>query len=700
MINKHYQRYYTRQLAPSNNQRPNSPLNINQQNNNKNSSQSFQNQAPNISGYTSNSGSIYQNQDIHRGYSDSTGIYDVGTMMYVKTHNNSHQYQNSFDNNNQNMYRNNMNNQNYQQMNNSGQNMQQNYYNQNSQNMQQNNYIPNTQRNNYSNIQQQFMNNNQNINQNNNNLNTQRNYNPNMNYYNNNQNYYPNAQRSHFIAMPQNMQNLQDIGSPRHRRYTQNQRVYNNNNISHFNQMNNNNFLNSQMPNQYNNSNYNNQQFNQNQNKNINQQNPQVQKLANDMENKLNIEEKTHNSQQNLVNKNNPNSEQNQEEKEPKDTNNEFIEIEDDRIKYLEDDNFMSVTESIHIEKEDNKKKNKVVKFNDKKEENKPKKTEKKEESKLIPLLSKYITKTSKEIKRNNTKDDNTDKNDNNSEDEEDNQKDIFPLNYTKTVYTIDEDHPKNNNNDNNNSKDEEKKVGEGNGLNFDNLDNDSFFPGLSVLDSVQIADELPNEIHNHPLSNEPIKNEKCTICNQEKSCDKGYKCHKCPLIICDQCSNTIRINFYSHFKHEHSLCLINEGNMECNKCKQQTNFITFFFNCEQCKFNICLNCYTPDRKKEDNILHEHPLKYFNESKSIKCKICDKGSKSGYKCNNCKIELCQECANNIYSHHKRYELHNHPLYLTFRDKWNCFICQCGFKNTISFCCKKCSLDYCVDCFLE
>ena len=94
MINKHYQRYYTRQLAPSNNQRPNSPLNINQQNNNKNSSQSFQNQAPNISGYTSNSGSIYQNQDIHRGYSDSTGIYDVGTMMYVKTHNNSHQYQN------------------------------------------------------------------------------------------------------------------------------------------------------------------------------------------------------------------------------------------------------------------------------------------------------------------------------------------------------------------------------------------------------------------------------------------------------------------------------------------------------------------------------------------------------------------------------------------------------------------------------
>ena len=34
----------------------------------------------------------------------STGIYNVGTMMYVKTHNNRHHYQNSFDNNNQDIY--------------------------------------------------------------------------------------------------------------------------------------------------------------------------------------------------------------------------------------------------------------------------------------------------------------------------------------------------------------------------------------------------------------------------------------------------------------------------------------------------------------------------------------------------------------------------------------------------------------------
>ena len=34
----------------------------------------------------------------------STGIYNVGTMMYVKTYNNRHHYQNSLDNNNQDIY--------------------------------------------------------------------------------------------------------------------------------------------------------------------------------------------------------------------------------------------------------------------------------------------------------------------------------------------------------------------------------------------------------------------------------------------------------------------------------------------------------------------------------------------------------------------------------------------------------------------
>jgi hypothetical protein len=90
----------------------------NQQIDKKDCSHSYQKPANNCTGYVSNS-NIYQKQGDQFGYSNSTGIYDVGTMMFVKSGNNMPQYQNSFNNNNnQNMYQNNN-------INNSGQNMQQ-----------------------------------------------------------------------------------------------------------------------------------------------------------------------------------------------------------------------------------------------------------------------------------------------------------------------------------------------------------------------------------------------------------------------------------------------------------------------------------------------------------------------------------------------------------------------------------------------
>ena len=98
--------------------------------------------------------------------------------------------------------------------------------------------------------------------------------------------------------------------------------------------------------------------------------------------------------------------------------------------------------------------------------------------------------------------------------------------------------------------------------------------------------------------------------------------------------------------------------------------------------------------------MHEHPLVNFNESFLLKCQLCENGTNCGYNCKSCEIVLCNDCANNMYSHKKRNELHEHPLFLTLRDKWECVLCKCGFKNTLSFHCKKCSLDYCADCFLE
>ena len=784
MINKNYQRYYTIQnnyqrpnvsalISNQINQRNYSQKNINLGNDftaYANNNNTYQNQMEQ-SGYSASNG-IY---DLGTMLFINSNNF-ISQYEKVFPNNNKNMYQNNnminsgqniqqfndqnyqqVNNSGQNIQQ--FNNQNYQQVNNSGQNMQQNYYNQNSQNIQQNNYNINSQRNNFdfTNMQQQIMNNNQNMQNNNNNLNSQSNYNPNIDYFNNNnQNNYQNAQRNQYIAIPQkkndniNFQNLQyNNQSQSPRRYNQNQINYNNayldNQMNINNYQNYQNYQNNQIPNQFINTEYNNQQYNNNQisNQNINvirqpdggeninnypnyflnnnqqQQSVEnhqkylnnendIQNLANDLENKLKI-----------VQNNQNNREQNEKdnidgEKHSEDLINKIIN--------LEDDNIMSVAESINMEDIYNKKINQI---NNNKETNIPNNQDSTKESINLRIVNDHMPSDSNTINNNINKDkyndvnkeddnpylkdiikdydnDNPHLKDNNNENN--NIENLFPLNYSKAIYTLDDNQVKNNDNqfveNNKNVKEEEKKVQVGNDISFGNLNNNSLFSGGSVLESVQITDEMPNDIHNHPLSNGPINNEKCTICNEERSCDKGYRCYQCPLVICDKCANNIRVEYYYNFKHGHPLYLINEGNRECNICQRQTNFITFFFNCRRCNYNICLNCFTPERKKDDYTLHEHPLKYYNDSNPMKCQICEKEAKCGYKCNICKVELCQECAYNIFSQNKRYELHNHPLYLTLRDRWNCTKCQCGFRNNISFSCKNCYIDICVKCFLE
>ena len=91
----------------------------------------------------------------------------------------------------------------------------------------------------------------------------------------------------------------------------------------------------------------------------------------------------------------------------------------------------------------------------------------------------------------------------------------------------------------------------------------------------------------------------------KKKTCQRGYKCNLCPLIICDQCSSMIRINHFSNNKHEHPLCITNEDNCYCNNCKKQVdindNYNNFYFNCKKCNINICLNCYYQERQSAKN---------------------------------------------------------------------------------------------------
>ena len=231
-----------------------------------------------------------------------------------------------------------------------------------------------------------------------------------------------------------------------------------------------------------------------------------------------------------------------------------------------------------------------------------------------------------------------------------------------------------------------------------------SLFQAESILESVPIPDELPAEIHDHILSDEPLSNDICTICLNNKTCLKGYKCNLCPLIICDQCTSRINIMHLSNNKHEHPLLLSNENSCNCNKCnKKLLANEDFSFNCQKCNFNLCLNCYNPERKeekKEEETIHEHPIEPVNELKDVNCKLCENKINSGFKCNYCDLALCQKCAHIIYNSKKRKEFHEHSLSLNVRKNWKCNICENNFNEKVSFNCSKCNLDYCIECYLN
>jgi hypothetical protein len=119
---------------------------------------------------------------------------------------------------------------------------------------------------------------------------------------------------------------------------------------------------------------------------------------------------------------------------------------------------------------------------------------------------------------------------------------------------------------------------------------------------SLMADEELPQEIHIHPINKLSLSNEICSICNQKVTCIKGHKCNLCPLRICDNCVNSVISHFYSTDKHNHPLVLKEKENYQCDSCKKSKDFKNnFCFYCDQCNFGICLDCYIPRKKNDDN---------------------------------------------------------------------------------------------------
>ena len=99
--------------------------------------------------------------------------------------------------------------------------------------------------------------------------------------------------------------------------------------------------------------------------------------------------------------------------------------------------------------------------------------------------------------------------------------------------------------------------------------------------------------------------------------------------------------------------------------------------------------------------VHEHPL-YYNQNLNEKCKICQQkiGGKDGYKCGDCPIVLCLNCANRIFNGNKKKSVHSHDLVLKNRIGWKCDICNQSYRGIASFYCQRCDFDVCHNCYLQ
>ena len=104
---------------------------------------------------------------------------------------------------------------------------------------------------------------------------------------------------------------------------------------------------------------------------------------------------------------------------------------------------------------------------------------------------------------------------------------------------------------------------------------------------------------------------------------------------------------------------------------------------------------------KIPDIKHKHELINYPNLNEI-CTICQqiKENKQGYKCEECEVILCEDCSKKIFYGKKITTLHPHnPLFLVYRNKFECSNCKNSFNNSTSFWCEECKYYACLSCYI-
>ena len=178
-----------------------------------------------------------------------------------------------------------------------------------------------------------------------------------------------------------------------------------------------------------------------------------------------------------------------------------------------------------------------------------------------------------------------------------------------------------------------------------------------------------------------PLGDEECIIVN----------CIDCEGNLCDECCenhekdnpqhdlNPVRIIFIENTTDINDII----PKIKCNNCRKHISDSENIYYCDECQIDLCNNCgnnHNNDNENHDLILTKRILIDDNNKRSIKCRQCGKdlgNDDNAYKkCDKCKIDLCYACGEN---HIEKFQNHN-ILYSLYKNNYNKNIDDYNYKE--------------------
>ena len=146
----------------------------------------------------------------------------------------------------------------------------------------------------------------------------------------------------------------------------------------------------------------------------------------------------------------------------------------------------------------------------------------------------------------------------------------------------------------------------------------------------------------------------------------------------------------------------ISKNSLKSNQSyKNNNNYVKNSQN--STKLSGTLNSNEISFEEEDDsmldCIHEHSLIKSNINNE-KCKICNEIISNGFKCDDCKLILCEKCFTLISLNYNAKKKHKHNLILIGRSAWKCNLCQkANYMNTnFYFYCDDCNFGLCPQCY--